>query len=278
MLNLRRSSAVSTLIPLDSYLHEIDATPLLGPDEVQELAERIADGDAEARDHLARANLRLVVRIAKRFTGRGLPLEDLIAEGNLGLLRAVECYDPSAGTRFSTYAAYWIRQAIQRGLVTGGRGIRLPFYTLDLMAKWRQAANALRQRLDREPTEEEIAERLGWSERKLAVVRKVVDVLRTGAGGGDEEEPVPLEELLGAGDRGADDEVLHHTRVARILKLLDELDDTAAAILRMRFGLDGKNPLSLRDIAQRLGVTRRGVRQLEAAALAQLRELLLREE
>src|SRR5262245_53001969 len=162
--------------PLTTYLREIRGTALLRPEEEQELARRVEGGDGAARDRMVRANLRLVVSIARGYAGRGLPLEDLVAEGNLGLLRAVEGFDPDRGTRFSTYASYWVREAIQRALVNTVRTIRLPAYMVALLAGWRRASARLQEELGRPPTQEEIARRLGLPEARLNILKEAVRV------------------------------------------------------------------------------------------------------
>jgi len=166
--------------PFDCYLTEINQTPLLTADEEQELARRIAQGDAVARDRLIRANLRLVVAVARTYAGKCLPLEDLIAEGNLGLVRAAEGFDADAGTRFSTYATYWVKQSIRSALRRDGSTVRLPHHMCGLLTKWHQAANVLRRELGRPPSEEEIAERLGLSDKRLRAVRKALRVRGSG--------------------------------------------------------------------------------------------------
>src|SRR3989454_12212012 len=150
-----RSDAVQS--PLETYLREINETPLLKAEEEKELAYRIEEGDNQARDHLVRANLRLVVNIARSYIGKGLSLQDLIAEGNLGLLRAVEGFDPTMNTRFSTYASFWIKQSIKRALVNTAKTIRIPAYMVELLSKWRRASAKLQDELGRAPTQEEIA-------------------------------------------------------------------------------------------------------------------------
>jgi RNA polymerase sigma factor (sigma-70 family) len=154
----RRSKTAPVQSPLETYLGEINETPLLSADEEKELAQRIEGGDSEARDHMVRANLRLVVNIARSYTGKGLGLQDLIAEGNLGLLRAVEGFDPSMNTRFSTYASYWIKQSIKRAVINTGKTIRIPAYMNELLVKWRRATAKLQDELGRIPTQEEKAQ------------------------------------------------------------------------------------------------------------------------
>src|SRR5499433_4398097 len=157
MTRPRRQRGLLVQSPLETYLREINETPLLNAEEEKELAYRIEDGDGEARDQMVRANLRLVVNIARGYTGKGLGLQDLIEEGNLGLLRAVEGFDPAMGTRFSTYASYWIKQSIKRALINTAKTIRIPAYMVELLAKWRRATLKLQDELGRTPTHEEIA-------------------------------------------------------------------------------------------------------------------------
>ncbi len=159
-----------------AYLGEIDRTPLLTAPAERALAARVVAGDAEARDHMVRANLRLVVHIARGHTGRGLPIDDLVAEGNMGLMRTVEGFEPSMNTRFSTYASYWIKQSIKRALVNTAKTIRLPSYMADLLTKWRRATNQLSDDLARPPTHEEVAKLLGLSRKKLAIIKQAIRV------------------------------------------------------------------------------------------------------
>src|SRR2546427_6703910 len=169
-----RSDAVQS--PLETYLREINETALLSADEEKELAYRIETGDAEARDRMVRANLRLVVNIARGYTGKGLGLQDLIEEGNLGLLRAVEGFDPTMNTRFSTYASYWIKQSIKRALVNTAKTIRIPAYMVELLAKWRRASAQLQDQLGRPPTQEEVARILDLPKKKLNIIKKAIRV------------------------------------------------------------------------------------------------------
>src|SRR6266481_3607696 len=157
MTRPRRLPSEAVQSPLETYLREINETPLLSAEQEKELAYRIEAGDCEARDRMVRANLRLVVNIARSYTGKGLGLQDLVAEGNLGLLRAVEAFDPSMNTRFSTYASYWIKQSIKRTLINTAKTIRIPAYMVELLAKWRRAAAKLQEELGRAASQEEIA-------------------------------------------------------------------------------------------------------------------------
>src|SRR5213082_1592232 len=177
MTRPRRLRNDSVQSPLETYLREINETPLLSADEEKELAYRILeDGDSEARDRMVRANLRLVVNIARSYTGKGLGLQDLIEEGNLGLLRAVEGFDPTMNTRFSTYASYWIKQSIKRALVNTAKTIRIPAYMVELLAKWRRATSKLQDELGRAPTHEEVAKVLGLPKKKLSIIKKAIRV------------------------------------------------------------------------------------------------------
>src|SRR5437016_2393154 len=169
-----RSDAVQS--PLETYLREINETPLLNADEEKQLAYRIEDGDSEARDRMVRANLRLVVNIARSYTGKGLGLQDLIEEGNLGLLRAVEGFDPGMNTRFSTYASYWIKQSIKRAVINTGKTIRIPAYMNELLVKWRRATAKLQDELGRKPTHEEIATSLNLPRKKLNIIKKAIRI------------------------------------------------------------------------------------------------------
>src|SRR3989454_2200686 len=176
MTRPRRLRNDSVQSPLETYLREINETALLTADQEKQLAYRIEDGDSEARDQMVRANLRLVVNIARSYTGKGLGLQDLIEEGNLGLLRAVEGFDPSMNTRFSTYASYWIKQSIKRALVNTAKTIRLPAYMVELLAKWRRATSKLQDELGRPPTHEEVARSLNLPKKKLTIIKKAIRV------------------------------------------------------------------------------------------------------
>src|SRR5438552_7840195 len=172
----RRLRTPTVQSPLETYLSEINETALLSAEEEKLLALRIEEGDSEARDHMIRANLRLVVNIARSYIGKGLGLEDLVAEGNLGLLRAVEGFDPTMNTRFSTYASYWIKQSIKRAVVNTAKTIRVPAYMAELLSKWRRATNKLTDELGRTPTDEEVARMVGVPKKKLGIIKKAIRV------------------------------------------------------------------------------------------------------
>ena len=176
MPNTRRRPLATVQSPLETYLREINETSLLSADDEHELAVSIGQGDVHARDRMVRANLRLVVNIARGYTGKGLGLQDLIEEGNLGLLRAVEGFDPGVGTRFSTYASYWIKQSIKRALINTAKTIRIPAYMVELLSKWRRASSRLGEELGRTPTPEEIARVLGLPRKKLPIIKKAIRI------------------------------------------------------------------------------------------------------
>ncbi|HKI34311.1 MAG TPA: RNA polymerase sigma factor RpoD/SigA [Gemmataceae bacterium] len=256
--------------PLGPYVSEIARTPLLSADEEMELARRVRDGDPEARDHMVRANLRLVVNIARSYVGQGLPLADLVQEGNLGLIRAVEGFDPTRNTRFSTYATSWITQSIRHGLHTAGRTIRIPAGTAALAAKWRLAAGELEAECGRKATEEEVTARLGLSPRQLQLVRKALHLTSPGTASAsdrscrlleDVRDPAPVDAEAGACESEA------------VLAQLDCLAPREASVLRLRFGLGAEVPQTLQAIGERLGVSGERVRQIESAALRALGRL-----
>jgi RNA polymerase primary sigma factor len=257
--------------PLTAYLREIKDTPLLSGEEERELASRVQQGDAASRDHLVRANLRLVVRIARQFTRRGMDLQDLIMEGNLGLLRAVEDFDPAREARFSTYATYWINSTIRRRMRDTGRTIRVPAYMVDLMRKWHQASARLQERLGRPPTEEEAGRCLNLSAKKLRMLRTALQIYNTrpqdGNGGGGRP---PWEAWPDPRSQSPDGQVAERDRLGQVLGMLDRLEPREGTVLRLRFGLSGGDALTLREIGDRLGLTRERARQIEAAALRKL--------
>ncbi len=255
---------------LKLYLEEINRTPLLRQDQEEELARRVQEGDPEARDHFVRANLRLVVAVARRYGGPGVALEDLVAEGNLGLIHAAENFDPDRGTRFSAYASHWIRQAIRRLLINTSRAIRLPAYVQGLLVKWRLAAAALAEELGRPPADAEVALRLVLPAKKLKVVRQALSIRGTmGAAGGEEWEAIP-ESLADHRAKPPAATLVGADEAHEALRLLARLGERSAAVLRLRFGLGGERRLTLVEVGDRLGVTRERVRQIEQSALTAL--------
>jgi RNA polymerase primary sigma factor len=261
--------------PLETYLREINETRLLTAQEEQSLARRVGQGDAEARDRMVRANLRLVVNIARNYAGKGLGLQDLIEEGNLGLLRAVEGFDPEMGTRFSTYASYWIKQSIKRALINSSKTIRIPAYMVELLSKWRRATNRLSEALGRVPTQEETARLLGLPKKKLPIIKKAIQIHNATPQGDQSDQGWSLGEMvMDERLKSPEDELLDHDVLKTALELVGTLDPREAIILRMRFGLDNTPPHTLKEIGLELGLTRERVRQIETEALQRLHQAL----
>jgi RNA polymerase primary sigma factor len=266
-----RRTMSSLQTPLETYLREINETALLSAQEEQDLADQIAEGDVRARDRMVRANLRLVVNIARGYTGKGLSLQDLIEEGNLGLLRAVEGFDPAVGTRFSTYASYWIKQSIKRALINSAKTIRIPAYMVELLSKWRRANARLTEELGRTPTPEEIARVLGLPRKKLPIIKKAIRIYNSTPQTDQADAGWSLGEMI-MDDRlkTPEDELVEHDALTHVLEMIETMDQREATVLRMRFGLNDTEPHTLKEIGQRLGLTRERVRQIETEALNKL--------
>ena len=268
----RTSTRESNLqTPLETYLKEINETNLLTADEEKMLARQIAQGDVRARDRMVRANLRLVVNIARGYTGKGLGLQDLIEEGNLGLLRAVEGFDPEMGTRFSTYASYWIKQSIKRALINSAKTIRIPAYMVELLSKWRRASVRLTDELRRNPTPEEVARMLGLPKRKLPIIKKAIQIYNSTPQTDQSEAGWSLGEMvMDERMRSPDQELLESDVMSHIRQMMGDLDEREAAVLKMRFGLENSETHTLKEIGEKLGLTRERVRQIETEALKRL--------
>ena len=266
----------NTASPLQIYLHDINDTALLSAEEERDLAERVAMGDPLAREHMVKANLRLVVNIARGYLGKGLNLEDLIEEGNLGLMRAVEGFDGTMDTRFSTYASYWIKQSIRRAVMNNGKPIRLPAYMVSLLSKWRRATAVLADRLGRAPTDEEVGKALRLSKKKLGIVTKAIRVnnLTPQSENLEDDGPALDDVLTDDRNKGAETQLIESDDLDRIFEYLGSLEDREATVIRMRFGLDRYNPMTLREVGENLGLTRERVRQLESHALQKLMHAL----
>lgn len=256
--DVREETRETSRANLRVYLKEIGPIPLLGRAEEAELARRTHAGDEAAKARLTEANLRLVVQVARRYLNRGLPLLDLIEEGNLGLLRAVEKFDPVRGVRFSTYAVWWIRQAIVRALANHARMIRLPVHVELLLGRYTKEQERLSQALGRRPTPAELAAALGWSVDQLEELEQI------------RQPPAPL---AAAADPGQATGAFFRSR-ADLVSVLDDLAASERAVLRHRFGLEGDEPETPEALGRRLGLTRERVRQIEAAGLRKLRALL----
>ena len=277
-IGAREEVDISDRSSLSAYLREINRIDLLTAEEEKTLARRIQEmGDLEAREHMIKANLRLVVSIAKRYTGRGLTLMDLIEEGNIGLMRAVEKFDPNEDTRFSTYATWWIKQSVRRALVNTVKTVRIPSYLVEIITRMRHAQRELRQELGREPNVKELAEIMEIPEENLRVLRRAIRAERTGSG------TVSLDALPTANDSIIDEAMMQPDQVFfkrydidKVDELLRAVSDREAMILRLRFGLDAevKEPMTLKEIGKRIGLTRERVRQIEAEALRRLHRVI----
>ncbi len=261
------------------YLREISKTPLLTPQEEIELADRIKMGDQKARAHMIKANLRLVVKIAQDYSGYGLPLSDLISEGNIGLMKAVERFDPEKGGKLSTYGSWWIKQSIKRALANQSKTIRLPVHMVDKVSKMRKISTMLAESLGRDPSDEELSEELGIPRRKLAMLKQA------------SQRPTSLDAPVGDDSSSNYSEMIGDERAVNPLNaladknmhgqlegLLDALDERESRIIDARFGLDGKKPMTLEEVGLEFGVTRERIRQLQNIALDKMRKSLRKKE
>jgi RNA polymerase primary sigma factor len=265
------AKAEATQDPLKLYVRAIGDGPLLTPAEERELARRKDDGDEEAKKKLIESNLRLVMSITRNYTKAGVPLLDLIQEGNLGLIRAVEKFDYKLGYKLSTYATWWIRQAVTRALADQGRTIRLPVHVADQVRRLMRARRQLAQKLNREPTQEELARESGFPEKR---VQELLDLV---------EDPVSLETPVGEGEsmyadliediqsERPDESTSKKLRRVELAEAMLRLNPRMRRVLSLRFGLNGEAPQTLEEVGAGLGITRERVRQLESRALRELR-------
>jgi RNA polymerase primary sigma factor len=264
---------------MNSYLKEISRTPLLTIEEEIQLAKRIQRGDLEARDHMIRANLRLVVKIAGDYSGYGVSMSDLVSEGNIGLMKAVERFDPEKGGKLSTYASWWIKQSIKRSLANQSKTIRLPVHMVDKIARMRRIASMLTETLGREPTDDELATELGLPRQKVAMLKQAAlrptsldapvnegEATEYGDIIGDEAASNPLDRLV---DSDLQDQ---------IGDLLGILDERERRIIDGRFGLNGLKPMLLEDVGREFGVSRERIRQIQNSALTKMRRALMKKD
>ena len=258
------------------YLREIGKIPLLSAEEEMGLARRIVEGDKKAKDKMAEANMRLVVSIAKRYSGRGLDFLDLIQEGNTGLLRAVEKFDPDKGFKFSTYATWWIRQAITRAIADQARTIRIPVHMVETINKLLRTQRRMTQELNREPTIEELSKELDMEPEKIEYVIKIkqdISSLDAGVGRDGEDDDSVLQDFIVDEDTvSPEDSASNQLLKEQVQEILSSLSDREQKIVRMRFGLDNGKNHTLEEVGQEFAVTRERIRQIEAKALAKLRK------
>jgi|SRR5687767_8052427 len=283
---------------LQSYLKEIDEAPLLTALEERELGTAIqyaAKADelfrqgeislsekedaellaAKARDRMTLSNLRLVVNIAKNYLNRGMALADLIEEGNIGLMRGVEGYDPDKETRFSTYASWWIKQAIKRALINTVQPVHIPAYMVAMIGDWKRASAELESQLNRQPNLQELAEHMKLSERKLRIIRRAVKAFSAPTQSEAPDGSLSLSDVLADYRTPAPEQAAFDNADSEVInRLLNKIDEREATILRMRFGLNDQEPMTLKQIGIKIGLTRERVRQLEREALHKLREAM----
>lgn len=271
-MNASDSRVVMVDDPVKVYLKDIGRVPLLTPEEEIELAIRIADNDEEAKKRLTEANLRLVVSIAKRYVGRGMQFLDLIQEGNLGLIKAVDKFDYSKGFKFSTYATWWIRQAITRAIADQGRTIRIPVHMVETINRVKKASSVLLHRNGHEATAEEIAQELNFTvERVREILRVSQEPVSLETPIGEEEDShlgdfIPDEDALSPDEAAA--RVLRHEKIEEVLKTLNPRE---AKVITLRFGLDNGKPMTLEEVGNEFDVTRERIRQIEAKAIRKIR-------
>jgi RNA polymerase primary sigma factor len=263
---------------LDTYLAGINEVPLLTPDEEIQLAKKVQKGDLAAREHMIRANLRLVVSIAKNYMNRGLAFMDLIEEGNIGLMKAVEKFDPKAGCRFSTYATWWIKQGIRRSLINTVKTVRVPSYMAEIVSRWKATAMELNYRLGRQPTSSEIAEELDLPENNWNVVRETVLANSQPTHSMSEDASSVFSDLLEDPNmRPPEEAIFGNMELDRLRQLLDRLELRESRILKLRYGIGTGEPMTLKAIGKRFGLTRERVRQMEQQALQKLYRVMSRE-
>jgi len=271
-------ASVAVQSGLQLYLKQINESPLLTADQEKELGRKIINENCPAaRERMVRSNLRLVVNIAKHYVSRGLSLPDLIEEGNIGLLKAVEGFDPENGCRFSTYASWWIKQAIKRALINGVQPIHIPAYMVEMMSKLKQSMRELEDQLGRLPNVDELSQHMKMSPKKVKIIRKAVKAYHspTQFGGAGDSEMTINELVADTHNPGPAEMIRDRDELRQLTELLDQIDEREARILKLRYGLDGEDPMTLKEIGERIGLTRERVRQIEHEALGKLRDSMM---
>jgi RNA polymerase primary sigma factor len=278
-LPVGREGAIIFDATLKDYLKEIDESSLLTWEEEHELGKQITEeNDPLARERLVRSNLRLVVNIAKKYGGRGMSLGDLIEEGNLGLIKAVDYFDPERGTRFSTYAAWWIKQSIKRALLENIQLVHVPTYMVALINQWRHTAVEAEAQLGRKLRVEEMANLMHLPVRKAKIINRIVEVLSNAGdslNSDEENDTQALESTLEDDNAGLpEDSLVDDEEKTKVVRLLDELDPREADVLRLHYGLAGRRALTLKEIGKKMDLTRERIRQIRRDALTRLYDLM----
>ena len=265
--------------PLEQYLREISEVPLLTPIEEVKLARRIQRGDKRAREHMIRANLRLCVKIARDYEHHGVPLLDLVNEGNIGLMKAVDYFDPTKGAKFSTYSSWWIKQAVKRAVANQSRTIRIPIHLRDRIAHFWRTHSRLHDELGREPSDEEIADEMDMPIARIRKMRRaMLSTISLDAQLGDDDSSTVSEVVADERSTTAYQDLEQRTRADLVRELLGRLNDRELTILRQRFGLEGGSEKTLEEVGESFSLTRERIRQLQNIALTKLRKWIEQRE